>query len=87
MFKRFFRFIIPYLIPFTILLLVLLAPILLKIFLPETPAQEADKTPLSKVCFGIVVPKDIHQFVLKQEITFNDMRAKKNDCFGVDVYY
>jgi hypothetical protein len=70
-----------------VLVFVFLAPKIAHVIFPGMGNTALSKPQLNKICFGIVIPKDVHQFVLQENITFNDIRAKKNDCFGVDVYY
>jgi hypothetical protein len=76
-----------FIIPLSILLFIVVAPVLIRMIFPGIGNTIAGESRLNKICFGIVIPKDTHQFVLQEGITFNDIRAKKNDCFGVDVYY
>ena len=76
-----------FIIPLSILLFVIIAPMLVRMIFPGIGNTMAGESQLNKICFGIVVPKDMHQFILKENITFNDFRANKSDCFGADIYY
>ncbi len=76
-----------FIIPLSILIFVIVAPILVRAIFPGIGNIVGGESSLNKICFGVVVPRDMHRFILKENITFNDFRANKSDCFGVDVYY